>query len=54
MSKDNNRVDALSKQNSYIEIKDIFNYCILKTNKNKLLLANKYKLNTILQYFEII
>ena len=27
----------------------MFNYNILKINKNKLLLANKYKLNAILQ-----
>ncbi len=27
----------------------MFNYSILKINKNKLLLTNKYKLNTILQ-----
>ena len=27
----------------------MFNYSILKINKNKLLLANKYKLNIILQ-----
>jgi len=27
----------------------LFNYSILKINKNRLLLANKYKLNTILQ-----
>jgi len=27
----------------------LFNYSILKINKNKLLLANKYKLNIILQ-----
>jgi len=27
----------------------LFNYNILKINKNKLLLVNKYKLNTILQ-----
>ena len=27
----------------------MFNYNILKINKNKLLLANKYKLNIILQ-----
>ena len=27
----------------------MFNYSIFKINKNKLLLANKYKLNTILQ-----
>ncbi len=27
----------------------MFNYSILKINKNRLLLANKYKLNTILQ-----
>jgi len=29
----------------------LFNYSIFKINKNKLLLANKYKLNTILQIF---
>jgi len=29
----------------------LFNYSILKINKNKLLLTNKYKLNTILQIF---
>ncbi len=30
----------------------MFNYNILKINKNKLLLANKHKLNTILQIFQ--
>jgi len=30
----------------------LFNYNILKINKNKLLLANKHKLNTILQIFQ--
>ncbi len=29
----------------------MFNYSIFKINKNKLLLANKYKLNIILQIF---
>ena len=29
----------------------MFNYNILKINQNKLLSANKYKLNTILQIF---
>jgi hypothetical protein len=29
----------------------LFNYSILKIDKNKLLLVNKYKLNTILQIF---
>jgi len=29
----------------------LFNYSIFKINKNKLLLTNKYKLNTILQIF---
>ncbi len=29
----------------------MFNYSIFKINKNKLLLANKYELNTILQIF---
>jgi len=30
----------------------LFNYSILKINKNKLLLANKYKINTILQILQ--
>jgi len=30
----------------------LFNYNIFKINKNKLLLANKYKLNTILQILQ--
>ncbi len=30
----------------------MFNYNIFKINKNKLLLANKYKLNTILQILQ--
>ena len=30
----------------------MFNYNILKINKNKLLLANKYKLNATLQMFK--
>ncbi len=30
----------------------MFNYNILKINKNKLLLANKHKLNAILQIFK--
>jgi len=29
----------------------LFNYSIFKINKNRLLLANKYKLNIILQIF---
>ena len=29
----------------------MFNYSIFKINKNRLLLVNKYKLNTILQIF---
>ncbi len=32
-------------------MKNLFNYSILKINNNKLLLANKYKLNVILQIF---
>ena len=38
----------LTKKN-YIKTKNLFNYNILKINKNKLLLVNKYKLNIILQ-----
>ncbi len=34
-----------------MKIKNLFNYNILKVNKNKLLLANKYKLNAVLQIF---
>jgi len=30
----------------------LFNYSILKVNKNKLLLTNKHKLNTILQILQ--
>jgi len=30
----------------------LFNYSIFKINKNRLLLANKYKLNTILQILQ--
>ncbi len=45
----NNRANILSKRSNYIETKKLFNYNILKINKNKLLLVNKYKLNTILQ-----
>jgi len=30
----------------------LFNYSILKINKNKLLLTNKYKLNTTLQILQ--
>ena len=33
----------------YIKTKNLFNYNILKINKNKLLLANKYELNIILR-----
>ena len=49
LNKNNSRADILSRKNNYIETKKLFNYSIFKINKNKLLLANKYKLNTILQ-----
>ncbi len=49
LNKNNSRADTLSRKNNYIEIKKLFNYNILKINKNRLLLTNKYKLNTILQ-----
>jgi len=49
LNKDNNRANALNKKSNYIKTKKSFNYNILKINKNKLLLANKYKLNIILQ-----
>ena len=49
--KNNSRADALSRRNNYIKTKKLFNYNILKINKNRLLSANKYKLNTILQIF---
>ena len=35
------RANSLSKKNNHIKIKKIFNYSILKFNKNKLLLVNK-------------
>ncbi len=47
--KDNNRADAFNRKNNYIKTKKLFNYSILKINKNRLLSANKYKLNTTLQ-----
>ncbi len=49
LDKNNNRANALNRKNNYIKTKKLFNYTILKINKNKLLLANKYELNTILQ-----
>ncbi len=49
--KNNSRADIFSRKNNYIKTKKLFNYSILKVNKNKLLSANKYKLNTILQIF---
>jgi len=51
LSKDNNKTNALNKRSNYIKTKKLFNYNILKINKNKLLLTNKYKLNAILQIF---
>ncbi len=49
LDKNNSKVDTLNKRSNYIETKKLFNYNILKINKNKLLLINKYKLNIILQ-----
>ena len=49
LDKNNNRADVFSKKSNYIETKKLFNYSIFKINKNKLLSANKHKLNTILQ-----
>ncbi len=49
LDKNNNRADIFSRKNNYIKTKKLFNYSILKINKNRLLSANKYKLNTILQ-----
>jgi len=51
LDKDNDKVDALSKRSNYIKTKKSFNYNILKVNKNKLLLTNKYELNAILRIF---
>ena len=51
LDKDNNKANALNKRSNYIKTKKLFNYNIFKINKNKLLLANKYKLNIILQIF---
>ena len=36
------------KKSNYMEIREIFNYSILKANKNRLLLAKKYKLSIII------
>jgi len=49
LSKNNNKVDALSKRNNYIKTKKSFNYNILKINKDELLLANKHELNATLR-----
>ena len=47
--KENRRADALSRRSDYIKIKEIFNSSILKVNKDGLLSANQYKLNTTLR-----
>ncbi len=52
LDKNNDKVDTLSKRNNYIETKKSFNYNILKINKNKLLLINKYELNVTLQILQ--
>ncbi len=52
LDKNNSKADIFSRKSNYIETKKLFNYSILKINKNKLLLANKYKLNTILQILQ--
>ncbi len=46
------KVDSFSKRSNYIKTKKLFNYNILKVNKNKLLLVNKYKLNIIFQIYK--
>ena len=48
LNKDNDKVDALNKRNNYIKTK-LFNYSILKVNKNESLSINKYELNAILR-----
>ena len=49
----NNRKDILNSSYNYLITKKIFYYCIFKINKNKLLLANKYKLNIIIHIIDI-
>jgi len=49
LNKDNDKVNAINKKGNYIKTKKSFNYNILKINKNKLLLTNKYELNAILR-----
>jgi len=49
LSKDNDKVDALSKRSDHIKTKKSFNYNILKVNKNESLLANKHELNATLR-----
>jgi hypothetical protein len=51
LDKNNNRANAFNKKSNYIKTKKLFNYSILKINKNKLLLVNKYELNAILRIF---
>ena len=47
LEKKNNRIDILIRRNNYVKTYEIFNNSIFKANKNKLLLANKYKLDII-------
>jgi len=49
LDKNNSKVDIFNKKNNYIKTKTLFNCNILFVNNNKLLLANKYKLNATLQ-----
>lgn len=46
--KKNKRVDTLSKGCDYMKIKEIFNYDILKINKDETLFANYVEINVVI------
>lgn len=52
LEKQNNKANALSRKNNFVKTREIFNYTILKINKNELVLEKKYKLRIILYIVE--
>jgi len=50
-SRENDRVDALSRRSDHMKTKKSFNHNILKVNKDELLSINKHELNVTLRIF---
>ena len=48
LKKENERANALNKRCNYIKFKKIFNYNILKINKDEILFANYVEINIIM------